>query len=249
MAKNLSLEGVRPEAAERIGPFFEEALEKRGDAVHSLHIVGSAITEDFNPKRSDINSVIVLKERDLNFFEFLAPMGKKYGKKRLAPPVVLTLDFIRRSADVFPIEFLTYKLIHKAVWGEDIFSAIQINKKDLRSQCERELKSKLVGLGEGYISSKGDKKTLVEGYIRYMVNYIPLFRGIIHLAGKEPPVARLDVIKALPAATGVNTDVFERVYRAKASIARFSKEDLKGIFEDYYEATERLAGFIDEIAL
>jgi len=247
--QSLSLEGVRPEAAERIGPFFRDVLERQGGAVHSLHIVGSAMTEDFNPKRSDINSVIVLKERDLSFFEFLAPVGKKYGKKRLAPPLVLTLDFIRRSADVFPIEFLTYKLIHKTVCGEDIFEVLPVNKKDLRSQCERELKSKLVGLGEGYISAKGERKTLIEGYIRYMANYIPLFRGIIYLTGKEPPTARLDVIKALSGATGVNTDVFERVYMAKSKGEKFSGAALKNIFEEYYEATERLAGFIDEITL
>ena len=71
----------------------------------------------------------------------------------------MTPEYIRTSLDVFPVEFLNFKLIHATVFGEDIFESLEINRMDLRRQCERELKVKLVSLRQGYISSLGDGRT------------------------------------------------------------------------------------------
>ena len=74
---------LKTEISARYRPFMDNILEHYRDLIHSIHIVGSALTEDFDQRNSDINSVVVLKNMDLIFIEFLAPLGKKYGKKRI----------------------------------------------------------------------------------------------------------------------------------------------------------------------
>ena len=130
---------LRAEIAGRYKPFLEVLLGDHLDKLHSICIVGSALTRDYDPKISDINSVIVLHEMDLKFLELLAPLGKKYGKKGVAAPLFMTPIYIDKSRDVFPIEFLNIKLLHHTVFGEDIFKDLTIDKSDLRHQCEREL--------------------------------------------------------------------------------------------------------------
>jgi hypothetical protein len=244
---DLKLEKLNPVAEKRIRPFVNEILGHYEDKIHSIHVTGTAITEDFDEKVSDVNSIFVLKGMDLKFLELIAPLGKKYSKQRVAAPLIMTPDYIQSSLDVFPIEFLNFSLIHSTVFGDDIFENIQIDRMDLRHQCERELKAKLIWLRQGYISSMGDRKMLTEGFVNSITGYIPLFRGIIYLLGKEPPVKQSAVIRALSETAEINTDVFAKVLKAKHEKMKLSIDELNTLFEDYYTATEKLGKIVDEI--
>ncbi len=244
---NINLVKLNPVAREKIKPFLEEILNKYLGKIHSIHVTGTCITDDFDIKRSDVNSIFVLKEMDLKFLELIAPLGKKYGKNKVAAPLIMTPEYIERSLDVFPIEFLNFKLIHTTVFGDDIFKNIEINRMDLRHQCERELKTKLIWLRQGYISSLGNRKILTEAFVNSISGYIPLFRGIIVLLGKEPPIKQVEVITALAEASGISTDVFAKVLREKHEKIKLSIEELNTIFEDYYAAIEKLGKIVDDI--
>lgn len=241
------LDGLKPVAAKKIKPFIDDVLGSYYGKIHSIHVTGTAITDDFDEKISDVNSVFVLKEMDLKFLELIAPLGKKYGKQKVSAPLIMTPDYISTSLDVFPIEFFNFKLLHVTVFGEDILKEIEINRMDLRHQCERELKVKLISLRQGYISAAGDKKMLTEGFVNSITGYIPLFRGITYLLGKEPPVLQKDVISTLSQAANINTDIFDRVLKEKHKKIKLSIEDLNSIFENYYAATEQLGKIVDEI--
>jgi hypothetical protein len=245
----LRLDRLKTEVRERIKPFMEEVLGGYGDNMHSIHVTGSSLTGDYNPKTSDTNSIFVLKEMDLGFLEFIAPRGKKYRKQKVASPLIMTPEYIRNSVDVFPIEFLNIKLIHETVYGEDIFGDIEIHPSDLRHQCERELKVKLIGLRQGYISSMGDTRTITEGLTGSITGYIPLFRGIITLFGKTPPALNRDVLDALGDVAGVDCGVFERVLIGKREGLKLGIEDLNRMFEQYYAATEQLGRVVNEIKI
>jgi len=238
---------LRDEARKRFNPFLDEIFNIYKDNIHSIYITGSALTDDFNPKLSDINSLFVLKEMDLNFLKLLAPLGKKYGKKRVSAPLIMTPPYILNSLDVFPLEFVDIKVVHKTVFGEDLFQNIEISGSDLRRQCERELKIRLISLRQGYISSSGNRKILSEGFMKSFSGYIPLFRGIIILFGQEPPIGSQGVLKALQEKSGVNTNVFKTVLRAKKERVKFTIEQLNTIFEDYYQAIEKLGNIVDAI--
>jgi len=244
---DLALNKLKPTAAKIIEPFLNEVLDKYEQKIHSIHVTGTALTEDFNEKRSDVNSIIVLKEMDLKFLELLAPLGRKYGKKRVGAPLIMTPEYINTSLDVFPIEFLNFRLINSAVYGEDVFDKVEIERMNLRHQCERELKSKLIWLRQGYISSQGDKKMLTEAFVRSITDYMPLFRGIIVLAGKEPPVLQSEVIKVLSDAVKIDTGIYAKVLKEKRDKIKLSIEELNTIFEEYYSATEKLGKIVDEI--
>jgi predicted nucleotidyltransferase len=232
---------------ERFKPFQDEILSGYKDNVHSITLTGSVLTDDFVPGKSDINSVFVLTEMDLKFLELLATLGKKYQKKRIAAPLIMTPEYILNSLDVFPIEFLNIKLLHNTIFGENLFQDLKINRSDLRLQCERELKVRLIGLRQGYISCLGNSKMLMHMFIDSFSGYIPLFKGIIFLLGKEPPVTSRDAIDVLEEVSGVNTRVFNTVLKQKKQKTKLMMGQLNTIFEDYYAAIERLGDITDGI--
>ncbi len=231
----------------RYKPFLDNVLKNQHDAIHSVHIVGSALTQDYDPKTSDINSVIVLQEMDLKFLALLAPLGKKYGKKRVAAPLIMTPAYIDKTLDVFPVEFLNIKLLHHTVFGEDIFQDVDIKNSDLRYQCERETKVKLIELRQGYISAAGDKKILGRGFTDSIAGYMPLFRGIIVLLGKEAPRNNSEILSMLEEVSGVPMDVFRLVLNHKKMQTIPSIDQLDTVFEDYYRAIEKLGEITDAL--
>ena len=241
--------GLKADISARYKPFLDKILENHQDLIHSIHIVGSALTQDFDPKISDINSVVVLHKMDLKFLEFLAPLGKKYGKKRIAAPLIMTPEYIESSLDVFPLEFFNIKMLHHTVWGEDIFQFLEIHQSDLRSQCEQELKVKLIGLRQGYISAAGDQKILARGFAESFAGYMPLFKSIILLLGKEPPNNNDGILSVLEEVSGVRTEVFKIVLNQKKKKTKPSIEQLNMVFEDYYAAIEKLGEITDAIVI
>ena len=148
---------------------------------------------------------------DLTFLEFLAPLGKKYGKKKIAAPLIMTPEYIENSFDVFPIEFLNIELLHHTVFGEDIFQDLVINNSELRHQCERELKVKLIGLRQGFISASGNQGILAKGFADSFAGYMPLFKTIIVLQGKVAPRNNTEIITILETLTDIRLDVFHKV--------------------------------------
>lgn len=244
---DIKLEGLSPVVAKKAKSFIDEILNSYSENIHSVHIVGSSVTGDFDEKTSDINSIFVLKEMDLKSVQLIAPLGKKYRKRGVAAPLIMTPEYITRSLDVFPIEFLDFKLIHETVFGEDILQDIEINTVDLRQQCEREIKTKLIGLRQGYISSQGDRQILTELLVRSIAGYMPLFRGIVFLMGKEPPIRKHEVISMLSASAGINTDIFGKILDIKRKKRKLSKDEFNTVFEEYYTATEKIAKVIDEL--
>jgi predicted nucleotidyltransferase len=244
---DIRLERLSPVVAKKAKSFIDEILNSYSENIHSVHIVGSSVTGDFDEKTSDINSILVLKEMDLKSIQLIAPLGRKYKKRGVAAPLIMTPEYITRSLDVFPIEFLDFKLIHETVFGEDILQDIEITTADLRQQCEREVKTKLIGLRQGYISSQGNRQILTELLVRSIAGYMPLFRGIVFLMGKEPPIRKHEVISMLSASTGINTDIFGKILDTKRRKRKLNKDELNTVFEEYYRATEKIAKVIDEL--
>jgi hypothetical protein len=238
---------LHDEAVERFKPFQDEILKRHKDNIHSITITGSSLTDDFDLERSDVNSVLVLNIMDLEFLEVLASLGKIYGKKGISAPLIMTPEYIMHSLDVFPLEFLNIKLLHETVFGEDLFQNLVIDRKDLRLQCERELKVRLIGLRQGYISSMGDAKILSDLFINTIPGYIPLFRGAILIFGKEPPLRNKEVLQVLEEVSGVDTQVFRTVLKQKRLKTKMAMTHLNAIFKDYYAAVEKLGDITDGI--
>ena len=247
--KTIDTSGLPNVVVRKTAPMLDDMLREHASNIHSIHIVGSAVIPDYDEKVSDINSLVLLRDMDLRFLSFLAPLGKKYGKHRIAAPLVMTPEYVRTSLDAFPVEFLDFKLIHRTVHGPDILRDLQIEKPALRLQCERDVKTKLIGLRQGYLSSLGKKEHLAAALVRSITGSMALFRAIIFLLGAEPPMPRSEVLKQFAAAMSIETDVFASLLALKAHAVKPSEPELHSLFERYYSALESVGRSLDELSV
>ncbi|GBE00312.1 hypothetical protein BMS3Abin07_02363 [bacterium BMS3Abin07] len=240
------MEKIRPFVRERLEPFIDD-LTRGYENIHSYHVVGSAVTGDFVEGVSDINSVAVLTSMDLSFLDRVAPLGKKYQKKKIAAPLIMTPEYVTNSLDVFPVEFLNFKLIHQTIFGPDIFSEIEVGRKNLRIQCEREIKSKLIWLRQHYISSMGDSRLLLDNMTGLISGFMPLFRSIIWLMDREPPRETGQITDTLCSIFNFKANIFEKILDIKHKRYKPSKQEISEIFREYYRASEKIGRAVNDL--
>ncbi len=241
----LRTETLRPSIQQKISPFFDEIMQGSRAQIHSIYLVGTVLTQDYQEKTSKIDSVIVLKQMDLAFLDALAPLGRKYRQQGIAAPLIMDPVYICNSVDVFPLEFLNFQLAHLAIYGEDLFAGLEIGRQELRIQCERELKGKLIWLHRIYLAAMGDKKVLAADIVSHFGGYLPIFRGILHLLGQTPPQSLKPVLDQLAALTGTETEVFAEIYAIKNQLSQPSEEETSRLFAEFYRGTEKLTGVVD----
>ncbi len=241
----LRTETLSPSLQKKISPFFHEILRSSAARLHSIYLVGTVLTDDYQEQTSKIDSVILLEKMDLAFLDTLAPLGQKYRQQGIAAPLIMDPGYLKSSLDVFPLEFLNFQLAHLAIYGEDLFAGLEIDRQELRVQCERELKGKLIWLHRIYLSSMGDKKVLVRDIVNHFGGYLPIFRGILHLLGQAPLLGFKQTLDLLFALTGTETKVFEEIYAIKNQLSQPSEEETSRLFAEFYRGTEKLAEVVD----
>lgn len=247
--EDLKLSNLPAQAQTVIEPFLKDILASYKEDIISIYIIGSAVTKGFHAKYSDINTLIVVKGIEIPFYDFIASLGKRYGKKKIRAPLIMTSDYINRSLEVFPLEFLEMKLIHQLVYGDEVLKDIKIEKADIRLQCERELKGKLQHLCQGYIKAMGDKRTFTDLLVGSLSGYFPLFRGILFLYNHEIPTEKGDVLYALNECCDVDMKVFKDLLDIRSHNFYPPIDALKEVFKNLYRVLDTITKKVDEFRI
>jgi len=235
-----------------ISPHFDKSsatiVETAPVKIHSIFVVGSVLTPDFLPDRSDINSIVVMDDVSLEFLDFMVTLGKEYRAHGIAAPLLMTPRYIETSLDVFPIEFLNFQEIHHTVSGSDLLRDLSIQRTHLRLQCEREMKSKLLWLHQGYIESLGNEQLLIKRLSHSITGFIPLFRAILYLSGHPLSLSARDTVTAMAKLTGTDNTIFEQILELKQTPSSATGQQLCNCIGDYYAATKHLADYVEQLA-
>jgi len=244
---NLKIEGLRADVREAIKSFAEKLKTELGENLLSITVVGSSLTEDFRQGQSDINIVLVLGEQNLNSLKIIASMARSMSKRKLTAPLLMTPGYIERSCDVFGIEFLDFQLTHKTIFGIDPFESLRFTKRDVRLQCERELKATLIRLRQGYISAAGNKKLVRDILIATASGLVPLLRAMLWLKNIERPGTNEAVFTkaAKEFSAGMDRIVTARKWRHEKM--RLQESEITAAFESIYTAVEKLADIVDKL--
>ena len=244
---DLQLDTLRDAIRESVKVFREKLRAELGDNLESITIVGSSLTDDFRPGLSDINTVLVLKERTPDSLKVIAGMAKQMSRKRPAVPLLMTAEYIERSRYVFGIEFSDLQLTHKTVFGEDPFASIRFDKKDVRLQCERELKATLIRLRQGYIAAAGRKVLVRDIVISATKGLTPLLRAMLWLKDSDRPARTEATFTKAASEFEVNPDALMTTAKWHYEKQRPSEAELENAFESMYETVDKLASIVDEL--
>jgi hypothetical protein len=208
----------------------------------SLILYGSAAGGEFDPNRSDINLLIVLKEMTLDLLAKSASIQDKWIKQRFARPLFMDKAYIATSLDSFPMEFLSMKNCHTVLAGEDALSEINIDKSNLRLQLEREIKGKQLHLMQEWLIHR--KHNAIGHLLSVSLrDFATIFSAFLFFKGIAVPAAKKDLFTAMDTICGFSEKPLARTYEALRSE---DKKRMFGIFQSYNDAIRKLSGIIDK---
>ncbi len=212
-----------------------------------LTVVGSALTDDYHPGTSDINTVLLLETHTSAALMAVASMAKPLRKQHASPPLLMTTSYIERSRDVFGVEFLDFQLTHATVLGDDPFAAMSFNKADVRLQCERELKATLIRLRQGYIAAAGRNELVRDVLIAAAKGLAPLLRAMLWLKDIERPKTMEATFGKAAGEFSINLDSAAKAERWRYEKPRLTDAEIETAFGAIYAASDKLATLVDEL--
>ena len=244
---NLKLDSLSMQIRDGVKSFAEKLIAELGNNLQSITMVGSSLTADYRPGQSDINTVLVLGRQTSASLNAIAALAKPMRKKRISPPLLMTESYIEQSRDVFGVEFLDFQLTHQTILGDDPFAALTFDKKDVRLQCERELKAMLIRLRQGYIAAAANKKLVRDVLISTAKGLMPLLRAMLWLKGIDRPTKAEPTLREAVQQFLINKDSLITTRKWQNQKVRLSEVELESTFESIYATVEQLALFVDKL--
>jgi len=215
------------------------------DNLLSLCVVGSALTDDFHPKYSDINTVLVVQRRSHQLLKQLAGYGKSMGKRKLRAPLLMTMEYIEQSLDVFGVELLDFQFNHVVVYGRDPFGELTFRKENIRLQCERQLKAALIRLRQGYIQALGKPKYVANLLMECVKELLVLLRALLWLSEIERDHQVLPNLKKAAQQFRFDGKVIAHLMELQLQHSRPPADQIEFFFENVYQTIDHIAHGVD----
>lgn len=225
---------------------FVEKLKKiyAGDLISAI-LYGSAASGEFSEKHSNINLLIVLNDTGLSALSKASGLVRS-RRYRTINPIFFTEAYIDASTDTFPIEFLDMKENYSVIFGKDVLKDLRIDTRNLRFQCEQELKSKLIMIKRRYLLAS-DNKELEQLLFKSFTSCIHILRNILRLKGNEPPYIKSEVLSETEKELSVNTTVLNEILWAKTKNMRLSRADVDALLVGFVRELEVITGVVDAL--
>lgn len=225
--------------------FVNRLKDAYKDGFVSLILYGSAASGEFAARHSNIDLALILKDTSL---ENLTKIVKVVNapKFRIFNPVFFTEECIGSSIDVFPIEFLDMKENYSLIYGKDVLKNLNIDMRNLRFQCEHELKAILINIKRLYLNNR-TKNALSALMFKSFTSSMHLLRNILRLKGKIPPYVKEELIKEIAREFKLDETVFSRIYSLKKGNMRLAYKDVEDLFFSFAEELEKAVNIVDKL--
>ncbi len=203
------------------------------DNLLSVVVYGPTVHGDSLGDKKNHNLLVVLSDLSLASIGKIAGPVRWWLKKGEPMPRIFSPDFIADAADVFPMEFLDITAHHHVVHGADPLRSLDVKKDHLRSQCERELREKLMRLQEAYLEAAGKPKKLLALLRDSYPVFASVFRGCLQLADHSVPVHDSDVIREFCRHTSLDPVPFAEIDKIRSGTKVSTPPD--ALFLSYYQ--------------
>lgn len=230
---------------ERFATQLDEAL---GDNLVSLVLYGSAAQGGHDPKRSDLNVLVILRDGSPAALRPIAGAVAAWAKAGEPPPLIYAEREWRFSTDVFPIEIEDMRAAYRLLRGSDPFEGISTTAADQRHELEREVRGKLLQLRAEYAAAASDGRALGALLAHAAPTFFVLFRALLRLARRDPPRQPAPLVRDTAALVGFDPGAFDWVLAtlAQRKAGRLEPYDPRGAA--YLAAIEQVAEHVDSMS-
>jgi hypothetical protein len=226
--------------------FTAEVEAALGTQLVCLALHGSAAGADWVPRRSDVNTAVVVARVTLAVLEALAPVVARWRPRGFATPVLMDEEYLAGARDVFPMELDDIRTQHRVLAGRDVFSALTLDRTAIRHECERETRGKLLRLRALFLEAADRPPALEELMVESLKSFLVVLRHLVRLRGACGDGGYPAVLAAGEAAIGP-LPVMRRLLGHRSGVTPLDRPTLRSVFGAYLAEVERIAAAVDAL--
>jgi hypothetical protein len=216
-----------------------------GGNLLSVILYGSAATEEFHPKHSDLNVLCIMQSLGRDDLSKLHAASAWWAKKGHPAPLFFTLDELHRSADIFAIELLDIKAARRILYGEDVITSLHIPMDLHRMHVERELRNNTLRLRQYYVIHAGDSRKTVGLMVSSISTFVALFRHALIALGEDPPPTKRATVDRVGSVLGFDPSPFHTVLDIREGRKRERDVETQATFDKYLNAIVKATEEVD----
>ena len=217
-----------------------------GGDLQTVLLYGSAATGEEIARRSDYNVLVIVRALPLERLEDGGAHIEAWVRAGNPPPLVLTLDEWRSSADVFPIEYADILERHRVLHGTLPTEGITVDAGALRLAAEREAMGKLLQLRRGVLAAGADPARRAELLAASLSTFLAIFRGALRVHGVRPAADADGVCRETARVAGIDAVPFLRVLDHKRGRVALPPAEVHDVLGGYLAGIERLVAHLDQ---
>lgn len=221
-------------------PYLAQAEQLFGSSLEAVILYGSAAGGEYLPGKSNINLLVLLAKVDTEALTRYMVLHKRWQKEQIVVPLFLTLEELKSSLELFPLEYLEIKEQHVLLIGRDPFPELRIEGRNLRLQCEQELRGNLLRLRQRFVEGGAGMEAITILLPLSLTALLPCLRGLLRAAGKPVERSSDGVLKAAQQQWGLDCTAFQDVLNLKRGIISPGPAEAPRLFERYAGALHAL---------
>ena len=230
-----------------LSEFVEKMRTAAGGNLVSVILYGSAAEGEFHPEYSDLNLLSIVQDSSFVSLSKIAGVVEWWRKKKHHPPLVLTPQELKDTADVFSIEFTDMKQRHRVLHGEDALGNLDIPMHRHRSQLEYELREKLFLLRQHILVAGVGEKDLWEVMLNSLTSFTTLFRHVLIELGEQGRKHSRDAVQELASRLNFDSSAFVQLMDVRAKKADRKQFRAAEVAGRYLSAIETVTTAVDRM--
>lgn len=229
----------------RLDELVQRLKAAAADNLKAVILYGSAATEEFHTKHSDLNILCIVAQAAAAHLEQLHAPVEWWARRGQRPPLVFTLDELQRSADVFTIELLDMKSRHRILHGENLLTQIDVPLHFHAMQVERELRTDWLRLRQAILAAPKKRKMYLEIMVSSFSSFAALFRHALIALGEAPTTTKREAIDRIAQFSGADPAGFHAILAIREGKVNPRDIDVEKTLDQYFAFVETVTDKFD----
>lgn len=225
----------------------EQLKGAAGAKLESVILYGSAASAEFHDKFSDVNVACFLQDLSASTMVALFQAVESWTKQKQPAPLLLSVQELERSADVFAIELLDMQKHHRVLYGKDVITGLQVPLRLHRVQIEHELRTKLILLRQAFVTRSRYKDKVARLMLESVSSFTTLFRHSLMVMGEQPEPDKRAMLQQLERKLQVDIRPFLELLSVREGRLKPGALDAHAIFPTYLKTIEQVISAVDQL--
>ncbi len=229
----------------KLDEFVQRLKAAAADNLKSVVLYGSAANGEFHSRHSDVNLLCVVNSADARHIEALHSAVEWWTKLGLRPPLIFTMEELRRSADVFAIEMLDLKSRHKVLEGIDVLADVTVPLHYHAIQVERELRTNWLRLRQAILAAPKKSKIYQELMVTSFSSFVALFRHALIAMGEPPAATKREAIERIAKMANADPAGFYAILEHREGKREAQELDIESALNRYFAFVDAVTDAYD----